>query len=75
MDWDTTATQIAWYRDAGGSGPVVLLLNVVEPATMDADLDQASERGVDEVILNFAMTGLDVRAQCAALEELVAARA
>ena len=72
MDWDTTTAQVGWYRDAGGTGPVVLLLNVVDPDTIGDDLDRAAALGIDEVIVNFAMTDLDVAAQLAVLERLVA---
>lgn len=74
MDWETTAAQVGWYRGAGGSGPVVLRLNVVDPATVGADLDQAVELGIDEVLIDFAMTDLDLPGQARALEDLVSSR-
>ena len=75
MDWDTTTAQVGWYRDAGGAGPVVLLLNVMDVDTIDDDLDRAAALGINEVIVNFAMTDLDVAAQVAVLKRLVAAPA
>jgi len=74
MDWDTTATELRWYRDAGGAGPVVLRLNVTDAAAIATDLERAAAHGIDEVLVELALTGLDVPAQCEVLEELAAAR-
>src|SRR5262249_23140901 len=30
-DWDSTRTEIDWYRAAGGAGPVVLRINPTTP--------------------------------------------
>jgi alkanesulfonate monooxygenase SsuD/methylene tetrahydromethanopterin reductase-like flavin-dependent oxidoreductase (luciferase family) len=63
MDWDETRTKIGWYRDAGGTGAVVL--NAI-PSYGDgevtaaaftggvlADLDRASAVGADEVHISL----------------------
>lgn len=59
LDWDETRTKIGWYRDAGGTGTVVLNAipgylgaTVTEAAFTDAvlaDLDRAAAVGADEV--------------------------
>ena len=33
MDWETLRSQVAWFRDAGGAGPIVVRVN---PETVDA---------------------------------------
>jgi alkanesulfonate monooxygenase SsuD/methylene tetrahydromethanopterin reductase-like flavin-dependent oxidoreductase (luciferase family) len=59
LDWDETRTKIGWYRDAGGTGTVVLNTipsypdgQVTEGAFTDAvlaDLDRAAAVGADEL--------------------------
>ncbi|MFE2987373.1 hypothetical protein [Streptomyces sp. NPDC059262] len=34
-DWDTARTQIGWYRDAGGAGPLVIRILAVSQDTPD----------------------------------------
>ncbi|GAA3417194.1 LLM class flavin-dependent oxidoreductase [Streptosporangium vulgare] len=63
LDWDETLTRIRWYRDAGGTGTVVV--NTIQalpgtpitPATFtDAvltDLDRAAKAGADEMHLTL----------------------
>jgi probable F420-dependent oxidoreductase len=85
QDWDTTRTQIAWYRSAGGAGPVVLRVNPAQidapdpaapftgaaPAVID-DLGRAARDGVDEVIWDLTMAGLDPHRQVDVLRNLAA---
>ena len=86
MDWDTLRDQVAWFRDAGGEGPVVLRVN---PETVDAveprdpftgpipsvvdDLAQACAAGVDVVVWDLNMADLDAHRQVAILEALASA--
>ncbi len=86
QDWDTTRTQIAWYRSAGGVGPIVLRVSPVRvdaadpaapftgaaPAVID-DLGRAARAGVDEVIWDLTMAGLDPHRQVDVLQDLAAA--
>src|SRR6185369_9797729 len=86
IDWDTLHDQVSWFRDAGGTGPVVLRVN---PETIDAieprapftgpipsvvdDLAEACSAGVDVVVWDLNMADLDVRRQVAILEALATA--
>lgn len=63
LDWDQTRTSIGWYRDAGGTGAVVVNTipayagpEVTEVAFLDgvlADLDRAAAAGADEMHLSL----------------------
>ncbi|GAB3479086.1 TIGR03619 family F420-dependent LLM class oxidoreductase [Amycolatopsis cihanbeyliensis] len=81
-DWESSAAQIAWYRAAGGTGPVVAQLmsewaveDPDEPVSAFArravtDLEQAAAAGVDELHWGFTMSGVPPHRQAAALEAL-----
>ena len=86
MDWDTLRSQVSWFRDAGGAGPVVLRVN---PDTVDADeprdpftgpiasvvddMARAASLGVDVVVWDLNMADLDEHRQVAILEALAPA--
>ena len=63
LDWDETRTKIDWYRDAGGTGTVVVNTiptyadgKVTAPAFTDgvlADLDRAAAVGADEMYISL----------------------
>jgi alkanesulfonate monooxygenase SsuD/methylene tetrahydromethanopterin reductase-like flavin-dependent oxidoreductase (luciferase family) len=63
LDWDETRTKIGWYRDAGGSGTVVVNTIPAYPdgkvtaATLTdavlADLDRAAAVGADEMHISL----------------------
>lgn len=63
LDWDETRTKIGWYRDAGGTGTVVLNTiptylggKVTQAAFTDAvlaDLDRAAAVGADEMHISM----------------------
>jgi probable F420-dependent oxidoreductase len=86
VDWDTTATHLGWYRDAGGSGPVVLRVNPEQVDTPGAtapfegqarsvadDFARAAELGIDEVLWDVNPTAmLPPDRQIAVLESLAA---
>jgi len=86
LDWDALGTHVSWYRDAGGSGPVVLRVNpemvdAVEPRapftgpilSVVDDLGRAGAAGVDVVVWDLTMAGLDEHHQVARLQVLAAA--
>lgn len=80
-DWDTSRTEIDWYRQAGGTGPVVLAmmpewagerdLGKVGPAASD-DLARAAAAGVDEVHFGLSLSGAGIQDQVDALEAVAA---
>jgi probable F420-dependent oxidoreductase len=83
-DWDTSATEIGWYRDAGGVGPVVVQVMSTWGASPDdpvdafaawavAEVDHAAAVGADEVRVELNLTGVAIDRQVAALEALAAA--
>lgn len=63
LDWDETGTKIGWYRDAGGTGTVMLNTiptypegNVTAAAFTDAvlaDLERAAAVGADEIHISL----------------------
>jgi alkanesulfonate monooxygenase SsuD/methylene tetrahydromethanopterin reductase-like flavin-dependent oxidoreductase (luciferase family) len=63
LDWDETRTKIGWYRDAGGTGTVVVNTmptypdgKVTTAAFTDAvlaDLDRAAAVGADEMYISL----------------------
>jgi alkanesulfonate monooxygenase SsuD/methylene tetrahydromethanopterin reductase-like flavin-dependent oxidoreductase (luciferase family) len=86
QDWDTMRMQIDWYRGAGGAGPIVLRVNPERvnipnraapftgtPRSVIDDLARAAAAGVDEVIWDLNMTGLDPHHQIQVLEALATA--
>jgi probable F420-dependent oxidoreductase len=86
MDWDTLRSQLSWFREAGGTGPVILRVN---PETVDAgephdpftgpiasvvdDLARAGSAGVDAVVWDLNMADLDVHDHVVTLEALASA--
>ncbi|MFI6518167.1 LLM class flavin-dependent oxidoreductase [Spirillospora sp. NPDC050679] len=82
VDWDVTRAQVGWYRDAGGTGTVVVNsipvppgAEVSEAAFVEAalaDLERAGKAGADET--HFALNLLPVPAdeQVGLLEALAA---
>jgi probable F420-dependent oxidoreductase len=81
-DWDTSRAEIDRYRQAGGTGPVVLAifadwagsrdLGKVGPAASD-DLARAAAAGVDEVHFGLTLAGADPQHQVDCLEAVAAA--
>ena len=85
-DWDTSATEIGWYRAAGGAGPVVVQVMSAWGAPADepvdtfvtwatAEVEHAAGVGADEIRFELNLTGAPVDRQVAALEALAAALA
>jgi hypothetical protein len=83
-DWDTSATEIGWYRLAGGSGPVVVQVMSTWGESPDepvdafaawavAEVDHAAAVGADEVRFELNLTGVAIGRQVAALAALAAA--
>jgi probable F420-dependent oxidoreductase len=83
-DWDTSATEIGWYRDAGGAGPVVVQVMSTWGASRDepvdafaawavTEVDHAATVGADEVRVELNLTGVAIDRQVAALEALATA--
>src|SRR5206468_2523312 len=83
VDWETMHAQMSWYHGAGGDGLVVLRVNpdrvdVVEPgapftgpiSSVVDDLARAGRAGVDVVVWDLNMAGLDSGRQVAILEAL-----
>ena len=86
LGWESLHSQVAWFRDAGGTGPVVLRVN---PETVDAaeprdpftgpigsvvdDMARAASLGVDVVVWDLNMADLDEHRQVAILEALASA--
>lgn len=81
-DWETSRAEIDWYRQAGGTGPVVLAmmpewagerdLGKVGPAASD-DLARAATAGADEVHFGLSLSGADPQHQVDCLEAVAAA--
>ncbi len=85
-DWDTSATEIGWYRAAGGVGPVVVQVMSSWGASDDepvdafaawavAEVDHAGAAGADEIRFELNLVGVPVDRQVAALEALATALA
>jgi probable F420-dependent oxidoreductase len=84
-NWNDTLAQIAWYRDAGGAGPIVvkggpMLADAehktppttwTEPSVLD-DLARAKAAGIDEFIWDLNIVGYEPRRQVEVLESLAA---
>lgn len=84
-NWDDSIAQIRWYRDAGGTGPVVarggpMLADAehatppttwTEPSIAD-DLARAAEVGIDEFVWDLNIVGYEPARQVEALEALAA---
>jgi len=83
QDWDTLRTQIFWYREAGGSGSIVLRVNVdefesPEPTVPFAgtitcvadDLSQAASEGVNEVFFDLNHGNLEPSRQIESFKAL-----
>jgi probable F420-dependent oxidoreductase len=84
-NWDDTLAQIAWYRAAGGTGPIVVrggpMLADAEHATPPTtwtepqivdDLERAREAGIDEFVWDLNIVGYEPARQVEALEALAA---
>lgn len=82
-NWNDTLTQIGWYREAGGSGPVVvrggpMLVDSehkTPPTTWTEsqiveDLERALEAGIDEFLWDLNIVEYEPARQVAALEAL-----
>lgn len=72
-DRDMLATHVGWYRDAGGAGPIVMRVNA--PRIETTDLARAAAAGVDEVVWDANVAGIDPRRQIADMEALSGALA
>ena len=80
VDWDASGTEIQWYRDAGGRGPVLVRVMGFEPdltpsAFVDdaiVALERAAEAGADEVHFEMNLVEVPPDGQVAALEALAA---
>jgi probable F420-dependent oxidoreductase len=84
--WDSTLEQIDWYRGAGGTGRIVVRAGPrlpddfdptpptdwSEPSMLD-DLARAAEAGIDEVIWDLNIVGMEPQRQVEALETLASA--
>ncbi|MEU5882259.1 LLM class flavin-dependent oxidoreductase [Spirillospora sp. NPDC047279] len=80
VNWDDTRDQIAWYRDAGGTGTVVVNVipllpgaEITERSFVEAalaDLDRAGELGADEAHLALNILPLSADDQADLLEAL-----
>jgi alkanesulfonate monooxygenase SsuD/methylene tetrahydromethanopterin reductase-like flavin-dependent oxidoreductase (luciferase family) len=61
-DWDTTRREIDWYREAGGTGRVVIrVLGTAErgvPRSVIEDLARADAAGADEVVWDLNVASL-----------------
>ncbi|GAA4104818.1 LLM class flavin-dependent oxidoreductase [Actinomadura miaoliensis] len=82
VNWDDTRTQVGWYRDAGGTGTVVVNTipippgaEISEAAFVDAalaDLERARELEADEVHIVLNLLPLTADEQVELLEALAA---
>lgn len=82
-DWDSTLAQLDWYRQAGGAGPVILRAGPTDPnhtgpfganpAAVVDDLTRAAAAGIDEVVWDLSLGGLDPAAQVRAYTALAEA--
>jgi probable F420-dependent oxidoreductase len=82
LDWDITRDQIRWYRDAGGTGTVVvnsiqaypdgpISPTVFTDAVLN-DLDRAAAVGADEMHITLNLTPVHPEQQVELLEALAA---
>jgi probable F420-dependent oxidoreductase len=80
-DWETTQREIAWYREAGGTGTVMLRTAPAWDAAADdpvgksvaaivADLTKFAGAGVDEVHWDLTLAGIAIDRQIEVLELL-----
>jgi probable F420-dependent oxidoreductase len=82
-DWESAEAQIGWYKEAGGAGIIVLragpmLADAQHPEPPTAwtpprvldDLARAAANGVDEVIWDLNIVGMEPERQVEALERL-----
>lgn len=82
-DWETSRTEIGWYREAGGTGPVVLRVMPMDATGKHteltaeaaiADLDRAAAIGADELQWEPGnLAGIDPDRQVESLEAVAAA--
>jgi probable F420-dependent oxidoreductase len=86
LDWEILHTQMAWYRGAGGTGPVVVrvnpeTVNAVDPhkpftgqiSSVIEDLAKVANEGVEVLVWDLNMAGLDADRQVTILESLASA--
>jgi len=85
-DWDSFEQQLGWYREAGGAGPVVVRAGPrladaqhpippttwTEPSMLD-DLARIATPGVDELIWDLNIVGMEPARQVEAFERLASA--
>jgi probable F420-dependent oxidoreductase len=85
-DWDSFEQQLGWYREAGGTGEVIVRAGPMladqqhavppttwtEPSILD-DLARISALGVAELIWDLNIIGMEPRQQIAAFERLASA--
>ncbi len=79
-DWETSATEIGWYRQAGGTGPVILRIGhpyegpdttaEVFVRSAMADLESAAEVGADELHFELNLAEIPPDRQIDLLEAL-----
>ncbi|RZT17015.1 putative F420-dependent oxidoreductase [Kribbella sp. VKM Ac-2569] len=81
-DWESTCAAIAWYHQAGGTGPIILRAGPMQPhpmlegpvgftpATIVDDLRHAADEGVTRVDWDLNIIGTPIAEQLAALERL-----
>ncbi|UBU18163.1 LLM class flavin-dependent oxidoreductase [Nonomuraea gerenzanensis] len=82
VDWDDTRTQVGWYRDAGGTGTVVVNIipttpgEPVSPAAFTgavlAQLDRAVAVGADETHIALHLLPMGAAEQAELIEALAA---
>jgi probable F420-dependent oxidoreductase len=74
--WDGTREQIAAYRDAGGTGRVVVRagpmpgVDTFAPHRIVEDLEEAAASGIDEVLWDLNIVELRIEEQVEAMEAL-----
>ncbi|MBT2213435.1 TIGR03619 family F420-dependent LLM class oxidoreductase [Actinomadura sp. NEAU-AAG7] len=82
VDWDAARQQIRWYREAGGTGTVMLSAFPTPPGTdpadaeftdaVLADLDRAADAGADEMHVVTTLLDVSPERQVELLEALAA---
>jgi hypothetical protein len=80
LDWSVARTAVDWYRDTGGTGPLVLqVMNVREDtsdpmetplAGLPAGIEQTLSLGADEIHRDFDLANLAPEGQVQELQEV-----